>query len=380
MRTIIHVVRDLEAQSGGPSRSVPALVQQLAQSSEDQIVVLYCRGPNTVTLPSHENLVFLGLPFLGLGIARQIRRLLVENQLTSNVVLHLHGIWSPIIHLAARFAQRHAIPYVVSTRGMLAEWCLDHKSFKKKLAWSIYQRKDLANASALVATSGMECLDVQRQLPDARVVEIPNGCDIDISVSDVAISPLLDTSCRWGLFLGRLHPVKGIDKLLSAWATLPAPDWCLAIAGPNEDNYGETLERLVNHLNLGTRVEFLGPVEGDTKRAIFSQCEFLAAPSESENFGMSIAEGLGNGLPVIASKGTPWSQIDHLGCGWWVDSTVEDLRRVLEKVSGHTSNELAAMGEIGKQLINEQFSWRSVANRCSELYESILRSGSRSNS
>ena len=102
---------------------------------------------------------------------------LQESMLMGECIVHLHGLWSPTVHLAARFARRNRLPYVVSIRGMLAGWALAHKGRKKKLAWRLYQKADLIAADCLLASSEFEKSDVASLLPGKEIAVIPNGCD-----------------------------------------------------------------------------------------------------------------------------------------------------------------------------------------------------------
>ena len=100
----------------------------------------------------------------------------LETETGEGLIYHLHGLWSPNLHWAAKSARNRRIPYVVSTRGMLANWALGHKALKKKIAWKLYQQRDLKNASCLLASTEFEQRDVEALLPGSRVVAIPNGC------------------------------------------------------------------------------------------------------------------------------------------------------------------------------------------------------------
>ncbi len=362
---VIHVVRDLDIASGGPSRSVPALAEHQARTGAAVAVVYRDRGNTVVSLcasavdyrPVRTKLVKFA-KFVGTDSARQ--------------VLHIHGLWDPLLHGSASWARRNGLPYLVSTRGMLADWALGHKAWKKRLAWRLYQRRDLRSAACLVGSSAFEQHDVAALMPGSRVEVITNGCEAPPASDPGAYFLPGDAGVRWALAMGRLHPVKGYAELISAWAALRPRGWRLAVAGPDEDGYRSELENRIASHGLGAEVLLLGEVGDDRKWNLLEQCELFLAPSRTENFGMAIAEALQSGTPVITTTGTPWQEIAERGCGWWAAPDLAALTSALGEATDMDAAELARMGQRGRSLIEENYSWTRVASRSLDLYESIL--------
>jgi glycosyltransferase involved in cell wall biosynthesis len=365
-------VRDLDVASGGPSRSVPALAESQARSSAVEVTVAYQDRGNRVVPLASSNVAYRALhssaPWGG-------AELFAEGQgatQNASTIFHLHGLWSPLLHRSARFAVRQNIPYVVSTRGMLANWALGHKSLKKKLAWRLYQRTDLNSARCIVASSQYERQDVLALLPDSRVVAIPNGCRERPGGNPGVPAPILEQGVRWALAVGRLHPVKGYSELIEAWASLQPAGWKLAIAGPDEAGYRSTLEDLIARHGLSECVVLLGEVDDAGKWSLYDQCELFVAPSKTENFGMAIAEALQSGAPVITTTGTPWHELQGYNCGWWIEPDASSLHRALKAATSLDAQTLNEMGSRGHRLIAEKYAWDQVAARTIELYCSIL--------
>ena len=232
---------------------------------------------------------------------------------SSECIVHLHGLWSPTINSAARQARKLKIPYVVSTKGMLASWAMAHKALKKKIAWWLYQQRDLVGASVLLASSEFEQQDVAAHLPRSKVVTIPHG--FDKRPHNIQVHALLPEKeqVRWALAMGRLHPVKGYAELIEAWGSLHPPGWKLAIAGPDEAGYRAVLEALIRKHALTDQIFLLGEVDDSRKWSLLDQCELFVAPSKTENFGLAIAEALQSGTPVITTTGTPWRKSRSMG-------------------------------------------------------------------
>jgi glycosyltransferase involved in cell wall biosynthesis len=288
-------------------------------------------------------------------------------------ILHDNGMWLPHNHRLAALAKRRSIPRIVSVRGMLEPWALSHKKWKKTIAWSVYQRRDLIGANCHHATAKEEARNIQRFGFDVPVCMIPNGVDLP------EVNPI---SSRRGpsrggwkkaLFMGRLYPVKGLPMLIEAWAQVRPNRWKLSIAGPDEAGHRRQLERSISAVGLEETVAFLGRLDGPAKQAAFSEADLFVLPSHSESFGMAIAEALAHSLPVLTTTVTPWSMVRHHDCGWCVEPTVAGLAEGLREATSCDSEILRAMGERGRTFVAEEFRWAHVARQFVETYEALLR-------
>src|SRR5262249_31076943 len=146
-----------------------------------------------------------------------------------------------------------------------------------------------------------------------------------------------------------IHPKKGLDLLIRAWAGLEAdfPDWRLRIVGPAENGHDKELRAIADGLGV-QRVRIDGPAFGEDKLAAYRQADLFVLPSRNENFAMTVAEALAAGVPVLCSKGAPWSRLEAEGCGWWVDNDVGSLASSLRVAMSLARPELAAMGRKGR--------------------------------
>jgi len=358
-------VRDLDISSGGPTRSVPALAEYQSKVDGARVSIVFGSSGQQLDPVSNSRVRytpvaggFSQLPSFGGGESPQM--------------LHLHGLWSPLLHNAARYAKRRNIPYVISPRGMMSKWALGHRALKKRLAWWLYQQQDLRHAAAVLPSSEFERGDVLNLLPDCTSHILPNGCELARKEANSKPKlPQID-GIRWAAAMGRLHPVKGYAELICAWAEVDPPAWKLAIAGPDEGAYRQTLQSLVNSKGLQDKVVFLGELSDAEKWQLFDDCELFLAPSKTENFGMVIAEALQAGTPVLTTTGTPWNELPELQCGWWVEPEVESLKTALREATSCSRSELTMMGARGRQLIAEKYTWESVAASSLEIYRSII--------
>ena len=162
-------------------------------------------------------------------------------------------------------------------------------------------------------------------------------------------------------YLGRLHPIKGIENLLDACNLMENDaEWHLTIAGSAEGDYGNVLRAKVEKLGLQKRVTFIGEVSGDAKERLFAGSDVLIAPSYVENFGMVIAEALAREVPVIAGKGTPWRGLQTNDCGLWVENDPQTLAAAIRRMR---SMPLREMGRKGRCWMQREFSWESVSKQ-----------------
>jgi glycosyltransferase involved in cell wall biosynthesis len=110
----------------------------------------------------------------------------------------------------------------------------------------------------------------------------------------------------------------------------------------------------------------LGAVLSETKQRLFECSDVALVPSYTENFGIVVAEALAHGVPVIASKGTPWSRLEAMKCGLWVDN---DPKTLAEAIRGISSMSLEEMGRRGRAWMQNEFSWLSVTKQMVDLYD-----------
>lgn len=361
---VLLSIASVKLSYGGPAVSVVALANGLARVGIE--IGLWSpdgSAPDVELLPGAESLRPLG-GTLDEAIA----------QFGMPQLVHDNGIWWAHNHRVARFASHHCLPRVVSTRGMLEPWARRHKWARKTIAWQLYQKRDLHRAAALHATSDQEAINVEALMPGKLVVAIGNGLDLpgDDSLAFSGAAP--QGSARQALFLGRIHPVKGLPLLLHAWQLAAPKDWRLVLAGPDEDGHRHLLEEEITRLGLASVVAFTGPVSGATKAQLLAASHLFILPSYSESFGMVVGEALARGLPVLTTLNVPWPQLEELACGWRVSGTVEAIAAALTEATGCSNQRLAEMGQRGRDLIAGQYGWGKIAERFTALYSQLLTS------
>lgn len=118
--------------------------------------------------------------------------------------------------------------------------------------------------------------------------------------------------------------------------------------------------------------KFIGSVADKDKWKLYRRADLFVLPTHSENFGIVVAEALASGLPVITTKGAPWAELEKHQCGWWVDIGVEPLAKALNQAINLSPEERQTMGQCGRQLIEQNYSWDKIGKEMLAVYEWIL--------
>ena len=284
-------------------------------------------------------------------------------------VVHDNGMWLPHNHRFAKLALAHRIPRVVSTRGMLQPWAIGHKRWKKRLAWSMYQRRNLQRARHLHATSHAEAQHLSRLDLGVPIDVISNGVDIP------AVHRQLRDDARGtktALFLGRLYPVKGLPMLIEAWSRVRPAGWRLQIAGPDEAGHRAEIERAIAAAGIRDVIDVIGRLDGEAKLRALVEADLFVLPTHSESFGMAIAEALAHGLPVLTTTAAPWLSLPERGCGWIVEPSIDAIVAGLRESTSLDSATLHAMGAKGREWMAAAFTWDDVATRFLSVYDQAI--------
>jgi len=287
-------------------------------------------------------------------------------------VLHTHGLWQYPSWVAMSWKKRQQGIHVVSARGALQPWAWQHKAWKKRPVWQLWERRNLESADLLHATVESEAEALRVRGLKAPIAILPNGVDL---VPPSAFLPPEDQGKRVALFLSRIHPSKGLKILLQAWAKVKPLHWELQIAGPDEVGHAAELKTLAYKLGISEQVHFLGPLQGGEKNKAFKGCDLFILPTHSENFGIVVAEALAHSRPVITTHGAPWKSLIKNQCGWWVPTNIEGIASALEDAVLIPRDQLVQMGQRGRSLVETEFNWSSIAAQMIDCYAWVRGEG-----
>jgi len=363
---ILHTIPSMSRASGGPSSCTYNLVRALNDGGTPTDIVTTDSDDNISADPFiHYTPDDLRTP---LAISPAIGRW-IDTNINNYSLIHTNCLWLWSSHQGARAARRRNIPYVISPHGMLYPEGLKVSAWKKKIVLPLFQRRDLRRAACLHATCDAEMQHIRAFGLRQPVAVIPNGIVID---HDPVVRETVNTRRQIG-FVGRINPYKNIHLLLEAWHRIGhhTADADLHIIGSGDAAYEATLRQYVadNHLD---NVYFDGFKSGAELENAIHALDWLVLPSRTENFGMVVAEALVQRVPVIASHGTPWAELNTSHCGQWLDDTPDALADALINALTVTETDRRQMGTNGHALVMSKYTIQSVAARMVALYRWLL--------
>ncbi|HBJ34701.1 MAG TPA: glycosyl transferase family 1 [Planctomycetaceae bacterium] len=299
-------------------------------------------------------------------------------------VVHVHGLWQGPSIAALKWHKSTSQPYIVSPRGMLDPWALNHSRWKKRIAGFAFENCHLRSAKCIHALCESEAQSIRRYGLTNPIAVIPNGvhlrCGDEKARHGTTVRRQSDGR-RKLLFLGRIHPKKGIKELLKAWSTIPATlrsDWSLLVAGWDDGGYLPELLNQVQQLRIEKSVQFVGPKYGDSKSAIFEAADAFILPSFSEGLPMAVLEAWSFGLPVVMTSHCNLPEGFTNGAAFEiVNSNNREMTNGLESFLKLSDSQLNAMGDAGRRLVESKFTWESISDAFVEVYKWIAGEGER---
>ena len=367
---IVHVVGSVDRSNAGMATAVCALCSHLADHAEITLVTTTGGGAQQMLDPRVHRITLRSFtaPVLGFelapGFSAVVRRVLRD--LRADVV-HVHGLWRWELHAACAAAREQGVPYVTSAHGMLLPWAFRHRWWKKRLPWRFYQRRDLCQAARIHATSEKEAQAIRTFGLSAPVRVVPHGLSLPAWVPPDNGRP---PYCA--LFLGRLHPSKGLRLLVDAWFRLRPEGGACLVAGPDEQDHQRHLQNQIRACGLDGVFRFCGPVDQVEKWRLYRQADLFVLPSHTENFGLVVAEALACGVPVITTTGTPWEELPKADCGWMVAPEAGALAGALQEAMAAGPARRAAMGIRGRRFVETRFDWTVITPCMLALYQELL--------
>ena len=314
-----------------------------------------------------------------LAYAPRLERLASGTEGEAVSILHQHGIWTALSRVTARWHSAHKRPTIIAAHGSLDAWALRRSRLKKRLAWLLYEGRNVRTAASLHATSEAELKNFRDFGLRNPVAVIRNGIteawlDSTGEGSRFRLRHSISEDRRLLFFLSRITPKKGLPLLLDALARVRREmrDWLLIIAGVDEFGHQQQLMSQADALGITEEVRFMGPLYGQEKRDAMAACDLLVLPTYSEGSPMIVLDALGAGVPVLTTHGAPWEDLPRYECGWWVEISAGALRDVLLDIARMSRDELRAMGARGKDLVRSRYSWDASAHQTLMLYEWLL--------
>ncbi|WAR45341.1 glycosyltransferase [Methylomonas rapida] len=309
---------------------------------------------------------------------------LIEFLLKSEIdILHSHGLWMYTSIASLKWAESSNKPYIISPHGMLDPWALKNSNLKKRLASFFYEAKHLKNASCIHALCEEEANSIREYGLRNPICIIPNG----INTQNNKINSIPQWRRNIGydkrilLFLGRLHPKKGVSELLDALVLTrdsnKLDNWNLVIAGWDQLSHEDFLKDKVKKLGLTEFVHFIGPQFNEDKAECYLCADAYILPSFSEGLPMTVLEAWSYGLPVIMTPQCNLPSGFNKNAAISVNPNAFSIKDGLINLFGMHNSELRSMGENGNLLVKSHFSWEFISNQMTDVYNWLLGNNSK---
>lgn len=385
---------------GGPIVSVSALAEHLVARGHQ--VIVFATNSNLdldLDVPTDKPIDVNGvevwyfrrddfiqrrLPFLGY-LAKSIGFLyapLMRRELDRVVptvdIVHTHMPFVYPTYAASRAAFRHGKPLFYHQRGVFDPKRLGFRARKKRAYIRLFELPVLRRATTLVALTTAEVTSYRALGVDTQCEVIPNGIDADRYRS----VPIHDVEARWHippeaevvLFMGRIHPSKGADRLVDAFLSIAQriPSAVLVMAGPDEFGLEQKMRDRVEQSGFASRVIFTGMVSGDDKLDLLARANLFCLPSDGEGFSIAILEALASCTPVLISPDCHFPEVQEAGAGVIASTDPAALATALAALL-ERPQVLREMGDRGCALVREGYGWDRITDLTIKAYMRALR-------
>ena len=381
---VLQVIPTLSGLSGGPAQGLKYLGLGL-KSQGVEVAILTADAPSKkqeysfggVRVYSFASYFrhFLPAQFnYSPGLSKWLKKHIKEFDL-----LHIHYLFTYPSTVAAYYARKCAIPYILRPAGMLGPACLKKSALRKKIYMQLFEKRNLESAAAIHFTSEKERNEAACLRLNNRNILVPNCIDLqDFKGLSTLKGKFRKQYPRIGqrkiiLFLSRLDPIKGLDLLIPALKILKEQhkDFYFVLAGAGRNDYQEQLKIYLGAAGLTDSVLFAGFLEGEAKYALLADSDIFVLSSYHENFGIAAAEAMASGLPVaISDQVSIYKLVEEYQAGLTFGLNSRQIALSLEKLL--TDKELCLkMGKNGRRLIEENFSAEKIARQMLEEYQNV---------
>jgi glycosyltransferase involved in cell wall biosynthesis len=383
---ILHVTPYMHPSAGGPPVAVEQLVRETnARGHTAEIVTStrFFQGDEAELLNSLEALAATTLvPDSLPGMTLPIRKDVLKEPIRRADVVHVHTLWSPLNSAVRRDCRDLDRPYVLMPHGMLDPHSLSVRRWRKWLYLQLIEMRNIRAAARMIYTTSEEArlaASALRLPPPAAVVSLGGDAPVeDVNyLSDAFYRVFPETRGRRQILsLGRLHPKKGIDRLLRVLPKVrdQYPDILLTLVGDGDSDFESKLRATINDLKLGEAVLFTGRLNGIQKWGAFATAEVFVLPSYQENFAIAVAEAMQMGLPVIITdKVNTWPSVKAANAGAVLGGEAIEPQ-LIDAISTLLMSEglRREMGSRGREYAKAHFTWRRAAADLLRCYEEVV--------
>ncbi|NJO41834.1 MAG: glycosyltransferase [Cyanobacteria bacterium RU_5_0] len=388
---ILQIVPSISLVYGGPSQMVLGLSKGLAAHGVDVTILTtnangdVGQAPLDVPLDrpvkqdGYQIRYFRCSPFRRYKFSIELLHWLTRHVTEFNLA-HIHALFSPISTAAATVARFRHLPYILRPLGTLDPADLQKKRQLKQLYAALFERSNLAGASAVHFTSDQEAKISERFGITTNDLVIPLGvpklADRHGSVQDLRRDLGIPIDCPIVLFMSRIDRKKGLDLVLPALKQLLEEGlqfhFMLAGSNPQDPDYENQIQVQIQRSPLSAHTTITGFASGEFKAALLQASDLFVLPSYYENFGIAVAEAMAAGVPVVISDQVHiWREIQQAEAGWVSSCEVASLKAQLRSAL-QTPQERQRRGANAKAHTIEHYSWDAIAQQMIQAYQQIL--------
>jgi glycosyltransferase involved in cell wall biosynthesis len=373
----LHLVESMDDSYGGPAKSIPLLCANIDDELFDvEIHSLKCLASESnyfcemcsVKWVAYESFCFKKLS-ISLSLILRLCKELLKNKY---LIIHTHNFWNfvPLSAFLSKLFFNKKVILVMSVRGSLRR-----NSLKKKIVWNIFQKKMIQMSDAIHVTNMNDYNYIVKY--NHNVKYIPNGVYAN-QLSNYKMDceknflPKVENRCL--LYLSRIHEDKGLKYLADAWIALSSKyqEWDLIVAGYIYDEpYFNNIVSQIEASQLTSRFHYLGALSPLEVGCVYGFADVFILPTKGENFGLSIAEALSFGLPVITTNRTPWLSISENNAGYIIELNDEELGECMDRIMSLSDNQLKIMGGNAKEVV-KGMTWENVGELTSLEYQRVI--------
>jgi glycosyltransferase involved in cell wall biosynthesis len=379
----LHVIGSMGVDAGGP----PAICAGIAEASAAAgntltIATVETSGPQVPVQPAVTLQCFPKSRQGKYGASQALSNWL-EGHINAFDIVHIHSVWEFSTWIAARNCRRAGVPYVILLNGMLEQYSVENRSYwLKRTYWAARGRPVFAHAAGLHCGNRAE---IRRAVPwianfpkfivgngvsKAQVADLPAPGAFRAAHGEVGNRP-------FALFLSRIHPKKGLDRLIPHWKSVheKMPEARLVIAGGGDPDYVKMIDALIAQHDSAGSIIRVGQLTGRKKWEALVDADLFVLPSLQEGFSMAITEALGVGKPVVVTEECNFDEVEDPvagPCGVIVKGgDMTAFAAAVEKLL--TDPDLrACMGANGAALVSSRFTWERIASDLEQVYRHIL--------
>ncbi|OBQ55587.1 glycosyltransferase [Tamlana sp. s12] len=309
------------------------------------------------------------LPSMGLGLSFNLYRKL---HIESPKIIHQQGIWMFFSFIANRYKNKTGVKQVIAPRGMLDPWALSNSNWKKRMVGSLFENRNLRQADCIHALCESEYRSIRKYGLTNPVAIIPNG----FNLREEQHIRKENNSTKTILFIGRIHPKKGLKELIHALNKLKnsseIKNWKLKIAGWSQMNHEEELKELVRLYGLNKRIEFIGPIFGIEKVRELESADVFILPSFSEGLPMAVLEAWSFGLPALITDECNLPEGFMQKAAYRITTDPKSMSEQILNFFKLSDEERSMMGNRALNLLKNQFTWDIVGEKTNQMYNWLL--------